>query len=96
MKQKVYHFIKKYSPKYVIVLNSDDDITYGRYTDILWTQVDCLRNEMFLKLYDQPFDHWYWEHEQDTIKQKYPRNILEWSNEEQRLSKRMKEAGNRS
>jgi biopolymer transport protein ExbD len=93
LEQKVYHFIKKYSPNYVIVLNSDDDITYGRYIgilDILWTQVDRLRNEMSLKLYEKPFDHGYRKLEQFTIKQEYPRKILEWSNEEQRLNKLMK------
>jgi hypothetical protein len=93
LEQKVYHFIKKYSPNYVIVLNSDDDITYGRYIgilDILWTQVDRLRNKMSLKLYEKPFDHGYRKLEQFTIKQEYPRKILELSNEEQRLNKLMK------
>ncbi len=98
LEQKVYGFIKKYSPDYVIILNSDDDITYRRYIeilDILWTQVDRLRNEMSLELYSQSFDEWYWEHELDTIKRQYPRNILEWSTEEQRLNNLIKKAGNR-
>ncbi|MDH5609379.1 MAG: hypothetical protein OEY56_07855 [Cyclobacteriaceae bacterium] len=98
LEQIVYSFIGKYSPDYVIVLNSDDDITYGRYIeilDILWTQVDRLRNEMSLELYNQPFDYWYWEHERDTIKGQYPRNILEWTTEEQRLNELIIKAGNK-
>ncbi len=98
LEQKVYGFIKKYSPNYVIIFNSDDEIAYKRYIeflDILWTQVDRLRNEMSLELFDQPFDKWYWEPELDTIKSQFPRNILEWSTEEQRLNELMKKAGNR-
>ncbi len=98
LEQKVYSFIKKYSPDYVIILNSDDDIAYGRYIeflDILCTQVDRLRNEMSQEFYNEPFDNWYWGHERDMIKQQYPRNILEWSTEEQRLNELMEKAGNR-
>ena len=98
LEQRVYGFIKKYSPNYVIIFNSDDEVTYKRYIqflDILWTQVDRLRNEMSLELFDQPFDKWYWEPELDTIKSQFPRNILEWSTEEQRLNELMKKAGNR-
>ena len=93
LEQKVNGFIKKYSPNYVIIFNSDDEITYKRYIeflDILWTQVDRLRNQKSLELYDQPFDYWYREPERDTIHRKFPRNILEWSIEEQRLNELMK------
>ena len=98
LEQKVHGFIKKYSPNYVIIFNSGDEITYKRYIqflDILWTQVDRLRNEMSLELFDQPFDNWYREPELDTIKNQFPRNIIEWSTEEQRLNQLMKKAGNR-
>ncbi|MEQ8473711.1 MAG: hypothetical protein RIC35_21115 [Marinoscillum sp.] len=98
LEQKVYSFIKRYSPNYVIILNSDDDITYGRYIevlDILWTQIDRLRNEMSLSLYNQQFDTWYWEPERDIIKRQFPRNILEWSTEEKRLIELIKKAGKR-
>ena len=98
LEKKVYGFIKKYSPDYVVVLNTDSKITYGRHIDILdmlWTQVDRLRNEMSLELYNRPVDEWYWEQELDTIKRQYPRNILEWSAEEQRLNELIKKAGKR-
>lgn len=97
LEQKVYGFIKKYSPNYVIILNTDDEITFGRYIevlDVLWTQVDRLRNEMSSELYNQPFENWYWKPELDTIKRKFPRNILEWSTEERRLNELMNKAGN--
>lgn len=47
LEQKVYGFIKKYSPNYMIIFNSDNGITYKRYIeylDMLWTQVDRLRD----------------------------------------------------
>lgn len=95
LEQQVYSFIKKYASNYVIVLNSDDDISYERYIamlDILWTQIDRLRNEMSYDLYKKPFDYWHLKDEQDTIKQQYPRNILEWSKEEKRLNELIKNA----
>jgi len=95
----IYGFIKKYSPNYVIIFNSDDKVTYKRYIEMLdnlWTQVDRLRNELSIELYNEPFDHWYWEPELDSIKMIYPRNILEWSIEEQRLNELIKKAGNNS
>ncbi len=98
LEQLIYGFIKKYSPNYVIIFNSDDEITYNRYIeylDMLWTQVDRLRNELSLERYNQPFENWYWEPELDTIKRQFPRNILEWSTEEQRLNKLIKKAGNK-
>lgn len=97
LEQKIYGFIKKYSPNYVIIFNSSKDVTYGRYIeilDLLWTQVDRLRNEFSLDLYNQPFENWYWGAELDSIKRQYPRNILEWSTEEQRLNELIRKAGN--
>ena len=98
LEQLIYRFIKKYSPNYVIIFNSDDAISYKRYIeylDMLWTQVDRLRNELSLERYDQSFENWYWGPELDTIKRQFPRNILEWSTEEQRLNELIKKAGNR-
>lgn len=98
LEQVVYAFIKKYSPNYMIILNSDDEITYGRYIeylDLLSTQIDRLRNELSLDLHNQPFDSGYRKAEQDTIKRRFPINILEWSTEERRLQKLVKKANDK-
>ena len=98
LEKKVYGFIKKYSPNYVIIFNSSDEITYKRYIeflDILYTQVDRLRNELSLELYGQPFDYWDWEPEKYMIETRYPRVILEWTTEEQRLNELLKKVGKR-
>lgn len=95
----VYKFIHKYSPNFVIIFNADDTITYGRYIEILdifWAQIDRLRNELSIELYDRPFDFWYaMGHEFASIKERFPRNIIEWTTEEQRLNELMKKAGNK-
>jgi len=99
LERVIYKFIKRYSPNFVIIYNADDNITYYRYIenlDLIYTQIDRLRNEMSLKLYEQPFDYWYWGDEMDSIKSKYPRNIVEWTQEEKRLIELMKKAGNNS
>jgi hypothetical protein len=94
----VYGFIEKYSPNYLIIFNADDEVTYGRYIeflDLIYTQVDQLRNEFSLEQYRHSFDYWYQGPEQDTIRKKYPRNILEWSTEEKRLNVLLKKVGSR-
>lgn len=91
----VYGFIKKYSPKYMIILNTDDEITYKQYInilDLLYTQVDLLRNEFSLERFGKQNDYWFWRPELDTIESKYPRNIIEWSPEEMRLNDLIKRA----
>lgn len=88
LESKIYGFIKKYSPNYVIIFNSDGEVTYKRYIrflDILWTQVDRLRDELSIARYNQPYAYWYRGAEQDTIKRRFPRNFIEWSPEEQSL-----------
>ncbi|MCG8321459.1 MAG: hypothetical protein MI921_18290 [Cytophagales bacterium] len=92
LEQIVYQFIKNYSPNYVVIFNVDDQVTYGRYIeylDLIYARIDQLRNEMSIDLYKQPFDYWYWGEELDTIKFRYPRHIIEWTQEEKRLIKLM-------
>ena len=93
----VYKFTKKYSPDNVIIFNKDNQITFGRYIeylDLVYSQIENLKNEMSLELYQRPLEYWYWQPELDSIKSKYPRNVLEWTREEQRLLDLMKKAGN--
>ena len=88
LEQVVYKFIKKYSPDYAIIFDVDDRITYGRYIeylDLIHSMIDQLSNEMSIDLYKQPFDYWYWGAELDSIKSRYPRHIVEWTQEEKRL-----------
>lgn len=91
-----YKFTKKYSPNYVIIFNANDQITFGRYIeclDLIYYQVEKLRNEMSLERYQQPLEYWYWQPELDSIRSKYPRRVLEWTREEKRLLEVMKKAG---
>jgi hypothetical protein len=94
--QTVYGFIKKYASNYVIIFNTSDEITYGRYIeylDVIYTQVDRLRNEHSLKLYNRPYDDFEdWEDESYSIRGMYPKNILEWSSEELRLNELIKKS----
>ncbi|WOK07476.1 hypothetical protein RT717_02425 [Imperialibacter roseus] len=93
----VYKFTKKYSPDNVIIFNKDNQITFGRYIkylDLVYSQIEKLKNEMSLELYQKPFDNWYWLPEFNVINSKYPRNVLEWTREEERLLGLMKKAGN--
>ena len=97
LEQIVYKFIKKYSPNYVIIFNVDNQVTYGRYIeylDLIHSRIDQLRNEMSVDLYKQPLNSWYWGEELDSIKSRYPRYIVEWTQEEKRLIELMKKAGN--
>ena len=96
LEQIVYGFIKKYSPNYAIILNTDKPVTFKRYIeymDMLYSQVDRLRNELSIEFYKKSFDFWYQEPERDMIIRKFPVNIIEWSLEEQRLNELIKEAG---
>jgi hypothetical protein len=90
LEQIVHGFIQKYSPNFVIIYNPDDDISFGRYItylDLLYYQVDLFRNELSFNLYQRPFDELEtWKNEDDTIINRYPKNILEWTKEEQRLN----------
>ena len=93
----VYKFTKKYSPDNVIIFNKDNQITFGRYIeylDLVYSQIEKLKNEMSMELYQKPLEYWYWQPELDSINSKYPRNVLEWTREEQRLLDLMKKAGN--
>ena len=92
----IYKFIIDNSPNYVIIFNSSEHITYKRYIeflDILYTQIDRLRNELSFELYNQPFENSYWPSKFDSIKTVYPRNIIEWSSEEERLQNLIKKTG---
>ncbi|MEQ8531749.1 MAG: hypothetical protein RIB86_07845, partial [Imperialibacter sp.] len=67
---------------------------YIEYLDLVYSQIENLKNEMSLELYQRPLEYWYWQPELESIKSKYPRNVLEWTREEQRLLDLMKKAGN--
>jgi hypothetical protein len=93
LEQTVYRYIKKYTPEYLIILNTQDDVTYKQYIevlDLLYTQIDRLRNELYYELYQKPYEQQYWHSEPDTIKRLFPRNIIEWSKEEERLNELIK------
>lgn len=95
LEQKVYGFIKKYAPNYVIILNTNDEVTYKRYIevlDILWTQTDRLRNELSYELYNESFNFRYWTPAKNSIRKRFSRNVIEWSNEEQRLDALIKKS----
>lgn len=82
----IYGFIKKYAPNYAIIFNSDDQTTYKKYIeylDLLYTQVNRLRNEQSYEKYHKAFEDFDWK--LDSIKQQYPINIIEWTTEELRL-----------
>ncbi|QCK15696.1 ExbD/TolR family protein [Mangrovivirga cuniculi] len=89
LEEIVYKFIKKYSPGYVIIFNSDNNISYRRYIntlDILHSQVDRLRNERSLVQNGRTYESWNMSNEFELIKRQYPIRILEWTEEEQRIN----------
>ena len=60
LEEKVYGFILKYTPDYVIVLNIDEEISYGRYIehmDLICYQVERLRNQLAAELYGNLDNH---------------------------------------
>jgi len=88
LKLFVSKFIGKYSPNFVIIYTPSSDITYGRYIeylDLLHTEIDKLRNDLSLEIFGIPFENGGWNPEFDSIRSRYPKNILEWTNEEKRL-----------
>ncbi len=89
----IYGFIKKYSPTYRIIFNVEDNVRYKRYIqflDLLYTQLDRLRNELSLESYNQPYNYWYRQPERDSIEKQFPMRIVEFSIEEERLHKLIK------
>ncbi|UII19922.1 hypothetical protein [Fulvivirga ligni] len=91
----IYKFYKKYSPDCVVIFNSADDVSYARYIqflDMIYTQIDRLRNEESEKFYHHPFQNDQWDSGFHQIVAKYPRNIIEWTEEEKRLNKLIQKA----
>ncbi|MFY0600777.1 MAG: hypothetical protein JXR03_13975 [Cyclobacteriaceae bacterium] len=91
----LYKFIKKKAPNYLILFNPDEDITYGRYIELLdipYSVVERLRNEMSFELYNKPIES-LWESDMlRPIKSRYPNSFIEWTSEEKRLMKLMEKA----
>ena len=99
LEEIIYGFAKKYAPNYVLIYRPDEAITYGRYIeylDLLYSTIDGLRDELSLQRYDQVYQEDVWDRTYDTIARTYPRSIVEWTLEEERLLRLMgKEAVDR-
>ncbi|WP_139793852.1 hypothetical protein [Reichenbachiella faecimaris] len=83
-------FIKKYSPNCVIVYMPDYNISYGDYIeikDILYTQIEKLRNEYSIVQFGKPYNKNFRGDLYDSARRKFPLNVVEWTKEEQRLIK---------
>lgn len=81
-------FMRKYAPDYMVIYEPDTQISYKRYIeckDLILSANNNLRHEMSYELYNQPFDYWYRDREYLRIREMYPRNVLEWTEEEKRL-----------
>lgn len=90
LEEVVYGFFKRYSPDAVAIYNVHGDVDYGRYIeilDVLYWQIDRLRNELSWEMYDEPFEQWDMGEKKNTLMSKYPRAVVEWTREEKRLIK---------
>lgn len=88
LERTLYSFMKKYSPKALIILSKEEKVNYDQYIetlDIIYSSINKLRNEMCFELYDKAFTDLYWDEELRLIKEKYPINLIEWTPEEERL-----------
>lgn len=84
----VYSFFKRHSPDAVVIYIVEKDVHYGRYIeimDVLYWQIDRLRNELSWEKYGEPFEQWDMGEKKNTIMSKYPRAVIEWTREEERL-----------
>ena len=99
LKKLIYQFAKKYAPNYVLIYRPGEAITYGRYIehlDLLYSTIDGLRNDLSLQQYDQVYQEDVRDRTDDTIAKTYPRSVVEWTLEEERLLRLMgKEAVDR-
>lgn len=94
----IQKFIMKYASNGVIIYEPDDDIKFKRYIeylDLLYTIVDKLRNEMSYRLFNESFNSWDSKDPNDKdkinlVREKFPRQIIEWTDEEKRLNALMK------
>ncbi len=96
LERKVNDHIGKYAPNYLIVLDVDSSITYGRYIraiDAVWTQIDRLRKQTFYNFHGESWDNQHLVAERDAISSLYPRHVLEWSTEEKRLNRLIEKTG---
>ncbi len=88
MADVVQGFIRKYSPRYAIIFDYDENISFGRYIqvlDLIRMQVDRLRQQLSIEMLGKPYElnnFWYDKSEFDTIRSYYPMNIMEWTKEE--------------
>ncbi len=93
LEEVVYAFFKRLAPDAIVFYSVDNDVPYGRYIEILdvlkW-QIDKLHDELSFELYDEPFEHWDSRAKKSIIYARYPRAIVEWTREEERLLELMK------
>ncbi|MEL7145276.1 MAG: hypothetical protein AAFO69_02830 [Bacteroidota bacterium] len=85
----VIRFVKKYSPDFVILFETEPDITYEEYIetqDILRYAIDKLRRQKSLAVHGVAYE---WSgaglFDAAKIRAAYPMNIVEWHPEEQRM-----------
>ncbi|MGB3852770.1 MAG: hypothetical protein WA958_22590 [Tunicatimonas sp.] len=86
----LYGLTKRYAPDFAINYVPDETITYERYItylDTIHRITDRLRNEAAHVQYGRSIDCWRYPRECAAIEGKYPRNVIEWTPEEERLIK---------
>lgn len=94
----LYALTQEYSPNFVVLYAPDETISYEKYIeylDIVHSITDRLRNEATYALYGHSFDCWQYAEDCEAVEEVYPRNIIEWTIEEKRLSKLVDNAKNR-
>ena len=92
LKKLFYGFFKRYSQNTVVIYNVEGDVPHGRYIeilDVLYWQIDRLRDELSREKYDEPFEQWDIGEKKNVIMSTYPRSIVEWTMEEERLNRLM-------
>ncbi len=89
LRQTIYELVKTYSPDFRVIYEPASEISYGRYIkylDLINSANQKLRNEMSMELYSKPFDRNAYDREGSIILNRYPGNIVEWTEEEKRLN----------
>ncbi len=86
-------FINKYQDNYVIIFEPDENISYGRYIEILdlmCSVVESLRERASLETYGESYKELMLQNKHFEIADKYPCNVVEWTPEEKRLQQLLK------
>jgi biopolymer transport protein ExbD len=86
----LYGLTKRYTPNFVVIYVPDETISYGRYIaylDLAYRVTDRLRSEATYSRYGHSIDCWQRPKDCAAIEEQYPRNVLEWTQEERRLIK---------